>query len=198
MFLFHERSKEGGTIIVKNGIIQKIDLKKMGKHQQGVYPAWHPDGRWILFSSNTTMQSFFNEGKKALEVYDGGSDLLLYDSDKQQVITDNRFNQSNSWETFPTWSPDGKELYFCSATPEENIPVKCTNVKYAILRVSFSADNGTFGQQIDTLYNPFIRHGSASHPRVSPDGRYLLYSEAAYGTFPIWHPETELRIIDLK
>lgn len=198
MFLFHERSKEGGTIIVKNGTIQKIDLKKMGKHQQGVYPAWHPDGRWILFSSNTTMQSFFNEGKKALEVYDGGSDLLLYDSDKQQVITDNRFNQSNSWETFPTWSPDGKELYFCSATPEENIPVKCTNVKYAILRVSFSADNGTFGQQIDTLYNPFIRHGSASHPRVSPDGRYLLYSEAAYGTFPIWHPETELRIIDLK
>ena len=60
MFLFHERGKEGGTIIVKNGIVQKIDLSKMGKHQHGVYPAWHPNGRWILFSSNMTLQSFYN------------------------------------------------------------------------------------------------------------------------------------------
>ena len=198
MFLFHERGKEGGTIIVKNGIVQKIDLSKMGKHQHGVYPAWHPNGRWILFSSNMTLQSFYNRGKKAIEVYDSSSDLLLYDSEKQQVLTDTRFNQSNNWETFPTWSPDGKTLYFCSAIPEENIPVKCTNVKYAILCVNFSADDGTFGQQIDTLYNPKKRHGSASHPRVSADGRYLLYSEAAYGTFPIWHSEADLKIIDLK
>lgn len=197
-FLFHERGKEGGTIIVKNGRVQKIDLKKLGKHQQGVYPAWHPEGRWILFSSNMTMQSFFNEGKKAIEVYDSSSDLLLYDSEEHQVLTDVRFNQSDNWETFPTWSPDGKALYFCSATPEKNIPVQCTNVRYAILRVDFSAEDGMFGQQIDTLYNPDIRGGSASHPRISPDGRYLLYSEAAYGTFPIWHPEAELRIMDLK
>lgn len=197
-FLFHERGKDGGTILVKDGRVQKIDFKKMGKQQQAVYPAWHPGGRWILFSSNMTMQSFFNEGKKAIEVYDSGSDLLLYDSEEERVLTDGRFNQSENWETFPAWSPDGKALYFCSATPEENIPVRCTNVRYAILRVGFSAEDGRFGQRIDTLYNPDMRGGSASHPRVSPDGRYLLYTEAAYGTFPIWHSEADLRIMDVE
>ena len=40
--------------------------------------------------------------------------------------------------------------------------------------------------------------GSASHPRVSADGRYLLYTWAEYGTFPIWHEEADLRMIDLE
>ena len=36
------------------------------------------------------------------------------------------------------------------------------------------------------------------HPRVSPDGRYLLYTVAAYGTFPIWHRESDQRLLDLQ
>jgi Tol biopolymer transport system component len=32
---------------------------------------------------------------------------------------------------------------------------------------------------------------------VSPDGRYLLYTWADYGTFPIWHAEADLQMIDL-
>ena len=36
------------------------------------------------------------------------------------------------------------------------------------------------------------------HPRVSPDGKRLLYSVQDYGTFPIWHREADLRMIDLK
>ena len=39
---------------------------------------------------------------------------------------------------------------------------------------------------------------SVCHPRLSPDGRYLLYTVADYGTFPIWHPEADLRMMELK
>ena len=42
------------------------------------------------------------------------------------------------------------------------------------------------------------RKASVCHPRVSPDGRWLLYTVAYYGTFPIWHPEADLRMMDLK
>ena len=35
-------------------------------------------------------------------------------------------------------------------------------------------------------------------PTVSPDGKYLIYTESDYGTFPIWHREAELRMIDLQ
>ena len=38
---------------------------------------------------------------------------------------------------------------------------------------------------------------SVSHPRVSPDGRRLLFTVARYGTFPIWHTEADLQMLDL-
>ncbi|MDE5850528.1 MAG: hypothetical protein K2H38_10330, partial [Muribaculaceae bacterium] len=39
---------------------------------------------------------------------------------------------------------------------------------------------------------------SALLPRISPDGRYLLYCKAPYGTFHIWHKESDLWMKDLK
>ena len=40
--------------------------------------------------------------------------------------------------------------------------------------------------------------GSASFPRVSPDGKYMLYTQADFGTFPIWHNEADLKMTDLQ
>ncbi len=38
---------------------------------------------------------------------------------------------------------------------------------------------------------------SSSFPRISPDGNYLLCTVHNYGTFPIWHPEADLCLVDL-
>lgn len=35
-------------------------------------------------------------------------------------------------------------------------------------------------------------------PKASPDGKYLLFTIADYGTFPIWHRETDLYILNLS
>ncbi len=43
-----------------------------------------------------------------------------------------------------------------------------------------------------------LQNGSISHPRVSPDGKRLLYTVSDFGTFPIWHREADLRMIDLE
>ena len=51
---------------------------------------------------------------------------------------------------------------------------------------------------MDTLWNARLEKGSVCHPKASPDGRYLLYTVADYGTFPIWHRETELQLMDLQ
>ena len=38
----------------------------------------------------------------------------------------------------------------------------------------------------------------ASFLKVSPDNRYLLFTIADYGTFPIWHKEANLQLLDLN
>ena len=39
---------------------------------------------------------------------------------------------------------------------------------------------------------------SATLPRVSPDGRWLMFSIAPYGVFHIWHRQSDLWIMDLN
>jgi Tol biopolymer transport system component len=103
-----------------------------------------------------------------------------------------------SLETFPSWSPDGKTLYFVSYAAE-SLPVRFNaSIRYNLLRVSFDPETGALGSEIDTLYNSRIQGGSVSYPRISPDGRHLMYTLAEYGTFPIWHEEADLHMLDLE
>lgn len=194
--MFHVRGENGGTIFLENGRTRKIDPKSMEPYKGAVYPAWHPEGRYIAFSSNQTQQSFFGQGRQALEVYDKGSDLILYDTQNNCMLSDSRFLGEDAMETFPAWSPDGKWLYFCSS-PAKQLPDERREVHYSILRVPFDGKSGKLGAQIDTVYHALKEHASASFPRISPDGRYLLFTKSAYGTFPIWHHEADLQMIDL-
>ena len=63
--LFHARGKNGGTIFLENGKTHKVKPES-----KIVYPAWHPVGRYIAFSSNDTHQVFYGQGRQPIEVYD--------------------------------------------------------------------------------------------------------------------------------
>ena len=196
--MFHARGKNGGTILYNKGKLSKIDFKSIGPKKNTTYPAWHPEGRYIAFSSNTTHQIFFGQGKQPIEVFDTASDLVIYDTVTGDVLTDPRFMTEESLETFPSWSPDGKTLYFVSYAAE-SLPVYFdASIRYDLLRVSFDPETGALGSEIDTLYNSRIQGGSVSYPRISPDGRHLMYTLAEYGTFPIWHEEADLHMLDLE
>jgi hypothetical protein len=39
---------------------------------------------------------------------------------------------------------------------------------------------------------------SISEPRASPDGRYLLFCMSAYGGFPVYRPDSDLYLLDLR
>ena len=195
--MFHARGANGGTILYHDGKLTKIDFKSIGPKKNTTYPAWHPAGRFIAFSSNTTHQLFFAEGKQPIEVFDSASDMVLYDIQTGEALTDARFQTKAALESFPAWSPEGNYLYFVSAE-DVALDVQFTpTARYHLLRVPFDTQTRTFGEKIDTLYNAYTRGGSASYPRISPDGRYLLYTLSDYGTFPIWHDEADLKMMDL-
>lgn len=199
-FMYHQRSVNPGTIIVENGkLADKIDFKQMGRKQQAVYPKWHPSGRYIMFATCNNHQSFKNDGNIPLEVYDFDSDIFLYDVKQKKVLYDNRLNGDSLWQSFPTWSPDGKYLYYvCCNHPVKEMPDSSQLVKYDIMRIPFIAATGKFGSPIEKVYDATSMGGSASYPRISADGRYLLFASAKAGTFPIWHPDADQQIMDLK
>lgn len=195
--MFHARGVNGGTILYHNGRLVKINFNEIGPKKNTTYPAWHPDGRFIAFSANTTRQTFYLHGKKPIEVYDYESDLVLYDTQTGEVLSDPRFMTAETLETFPSWSPDGNYLYYV-ASDMQNLPKDVEKLHYHLLRVPFDRQTRAFGCQIDTLYNADISGGSVSYPRISADGRYLLYTRSEYGTFPVWHEEADLAMMDLS
>ena len=83
--LFHARGAGGGTVFALEGRARIINLATVGPRKQGVYPAWHPDGRYIVFSSNSTQQCFPVNGSQQVEVYDNYSDLILMDRQTDSV-----------------------------------------------------------------------------------------------------------------
>ena len=195
--LFHARGKDGGTVFFDGKHVEKVDLTQIGPSKQGVYPMWSRDGRYVVFSSNNTHQSFFGGHGQPLEVYDQGSDLMIYDTQSGKMIVDERFQSEDRWETFPAWTPDGRWLVFCSAEPH-SMPLEREKVHYDILRVGFDPDTGLLGERVDTLYDARREGGSASFPRISPDGRFLMFAEADYGTFPVWHDEADMAMLRLE
>ena len=193
----------GGTMIVVDGKPKKVDLKTDKTISAGVYPAWHPKKKLIAYSTNNTGQSFHTKNRNKVEVQDTESDIILYDVEKNEVSIIE--NDSNELEVFPWWSPDGKELYFCSAhfeykdtTAHETEMIKrYKEVKYDIYKKSFNAETKQFGPR-QLVFKASEMGMSATFPRISPDGRYLLFAMGNWGCFHIWHPESDLYIMDLK
>ena len=192
----HFRSYLGGTLITKDQKLEKIGLKTDSTISGGVYPAWHPSLNLIVYSVNSIGQAFHTKDIQKVEVVDKKSDLILYDIDKNEVRK--IFDSPNTLETFPYWAPDGQSLYFASAdylpeldNLEQDILQNYKNIKYNLFKISFNTQTLEFGK-VDTVFKASAVGKSATFPRLSPDGKYLMFTMADYGNFHIWHRTSDL------
>ncbi len=192
----HIRGSHGGTILQSDGQMEMISLKAGETGIGGVYPYWHPSGRFIAYSQNSTRQVFHAASDKRIEVFDLVSDLVVYNVETNKLLS-TPLIQTSDFETFPAFSPDGKSLYFCLSEGKE-MPAHYEEVHYNLCRIAFDPANGTFGSRVDTLVNAAAMGKSISFPRPSYDGRYLLYTLSDYGNFSIWHKEADLWLLDLQ
>ena len=194
--MFHLRGKNGGTILNRDGKLRKLTLKNDSMISAAVYGDFHPTGKYAVFSTNIIIPAFHAKGSKRLEVYDTHSDLAIADFEQNRMILSPITNDKQILETFPAFSADGQWIYYCAA-PQVNLPDSISQLKYSLCRIGFNADQGAWGEKVDTLWNAQQQNGSVCFPKASPDGKYLLFTIADYGTFPIWHRETDLYLLDL-
>lgn len=209
-FLFHVRANHGGTMIVEDNKVQKVQIKDSTIVTAGVYPSWHPTKNLIVFSTNKTGQTFHLYHQEKIEVMDEQSDLLLYDASKNEVR--HILRSHSQLETFPCWSPDGKQLYYCCAdlapmhpdVPQMSdsiltrfIVANYDSIHYDLMRMDFDEKTMSFSTP-EKVIDCAAMNKSLTLPRVSPDGKYVLYTLANYGQFHIWHKSSDLWVKNLE
>ncbi len=196
--LFHLRGAKGGTVLNRDGKLRKLNTKAGSMPGALTYGELHPGGRYGVFSSNTVVPIFHSYGNKRLEVYDEASELYVIDFDRNTV---HPFPAPVSGEkrlrTFPVFAADGRSVYYCE-TPHASLPGDVEKLRYSLFRIGFDPATGTFTGEPRMVYDAAEGGQSVCFPKASPDGKYLLYTLADYGTFPIWHRETDLRMLHLS
>ena len=198
--LFHVRLSNAGTVIVNDGKVSRVNMKRDYTISGGVYPAWHPTAKLIAFSTNKTRQAFHTQNPNKIEVYDLASDLILYDvtTDSVSIVS----NDSTLLEVYPTWSPDGKYLYYCKSVPlpeemrDKDIRTTYPKTQYNLYRRSFDVATHNFGDE-ELVYDAASSDKSVTLPRISPDGRYLLFALGQYGCFHSRHRDADIVCIPM-
>jgi hypothetical protein len=200
-FMMHIRGSLGGTYFYEDGKVTRVEPKIDAMPGGATYPSWHPGGRYVAFSSNQVRQSFYSIPEKSIEVFDLVSALVVYDRGNNETIIVTDRDTTKYLQTFPSWSPDGRYLYFCRArqyisgdNPELEQIMK---THYDLARKSFDPESRSFGET-EIVFNSSEINKSVSFPRVSPDGKFLVFTLSDYGTFPIWHQEADLYLLDLQ
>jgi len=200
---FHARHYKGGTVILHDGELKKNAIKSSDTGLSGVYPSWHPTLPLIAYSTNNTVQVFHTTDINHIEVFDTESDLNLYNVETGELTVIE--NDPGQFECFPSWSPDGRTLFYVSARcpdmPEgtdrvEYLSSVYDQIRYDLYAKPFDPETGQWGES-RMLINASEAGVSITLPRVSPDGRRLMFACGDHGVFHIWHKDADLFIMDL-
>ncbi len=119
------------------------------------YPTWSPDSQQLAFISNRSM---------SFELY-----VIAIDCDetRQGGCTTERLTQNRAADSFPSWSPDGKQIAF-SSDRSHNYEV------YTVAADCFRNANGC-NEQVTQLTS---RGGTDILPLWSPDGQQIAFLAA--------------------
>ena len=191
----HLRGPGGGTIVSYNGKLLKLNTKT-DYSGGGVYGDISPDGRYVVFTTADITFSIHSRLDKRMEVFDSRSDLAILDLENLTVSDCPAVKGDEYQETFPCFSADGKTIFFCRTRHHEQ-PDSTFNMHYDIAAVLFDAETGKPGDKVVTVI-PSREKLSFSHLKCSPDGKWLMVTVSDYGTFPVWHDESENWLVNLR
>jgi len=207
-YVISEISRE--TPLTSDKIITWSDYKRQdGQNTYGLLSQISPDGRYVASTvkdrsifvpiDNLEYSQLFFPIKGIIAIYDRqtGKFQALPGADNPTLV------QSN-----PSWSPDGKYLYFARTTayihPEAEkskdvvLPTSMAQnfidgkqeFKYDIYRIPFNNGKGGVAEPVPGASN----NGMSNYfPRISPDGKWLVFTKA--NNFMLLQPDSRLYIL---
>lgn len=184
----HIRGKLGGTLI--GGNVYNLKNPTEGGPNP-TYVNWSHDGKFIAYSAEKVKQWFNSSSGDILEVADVSSEILIYDVDENVIRTQPAID-STRMVLMPVFAPGTDRIYYCSAQPQDSV----ANVRYGLYSIAFDPASGLCYGESRCEISP--DEGSISFPRISYNGRYLIYSMADHGYFHAWHKDSGLYILDLE
>ena len=195
--LYYIRGPHGGAILNRDGKFRKLTLNAEGMLSGTVYGDIHPSGRFGVFSTNVIFPGFHTVAGNRMEVFDTASDLTVADFDRDVMVNVPYAAREDAFETFPCFSADGESVFYCVADTLP-LPRDVDRLHYALVRAGFDASDGRISEQVDTVWSGYAHQASACHPKASPDGKWLMFTVSQYGTFPLYHTECTLNLVNLE
>ncbi len=193
------RAPATGMLLTSGGKTVMVHTQTEFNKTPAAYPAWHPEGRYIAFATMKVKQFVHMAGENR-DVYDLASDLILYDAESGTITSSPLIADKRRLETYPAWTPDGRTLYFCSAAVFDTVAFferhTYRKILYDVMKVSFDPATGSFSG-LETVIASAKTGLSATHPRISPDGRFMLFCQCEYGNFSIYRPGSDLYLMEL-
>ena len=184
----HVRGKLGGTLI--GGKVYALKNPSEGGPNP-TYVNWSHDGKFIAYSAEKVKQWFNSAAGEILEVADVFSEILVYDVEASTIRRQPAVD-STKRVLMPVFGPGTDRLYYCAAEPQDSI----FNIRYGLYSIPFDPSTGLCYGDSRCEIDP--EEGSVSFPRVSYDGKFLVYSMGPYGYFHAWHKDSDLYILDLE
>jgi hypothetical protein len=183
------------TLLIENGAARKLGTK-LG------FFAWHPGGRIAACTVNDP-KLLLNAGANEIrEIVELNSAILYWHAESRTMKQCPQLARKEWLETWPAWSPDGRYLYFCRAPllatdPKQVTLKRHTENRYDLCRIPYEAGQDRWGE-VEPVLAAKDTGLSIGQPRVSPDGRWLSFVMFNYGCWPIYHPESDIYLIDLE
>jgi Tol biopolymer transport system component len=194
--LLSTRSREfkSGVIFVDGEKVKRIGAK-FG------YASWHPGGKMVAFADMKVHQFFHTARPEIRDVIDMASCIAVFDVEQEKMRRIPDLIGANSLETYPSWAPDGKTLYFCSAKrpwgdSAQVPPPGYDRVRYSLCRISFDGKTRSWHSP-EVVLSAEQTGRSMVLPRISPDGRLLLFCMCDYGVFPVFQKSSDLYCLNL-
>lgn len=197
--VFHVRGMHKGTILMHGDTLMKIAIPD-NYNLRFTYPAWHPSGKIVAFSTNLPASVHYaSSTHKIIYTLDTLGSIVLLDVENMRLFSCPTLTDTAYDQVFPTWSPDGKRLYFCRS-PKKDYGVfpfpqyidstlsmrqnRTEQIWDDLMQMDFDPQTKVFSNLSCTY--PFSQmQKSATMPKVSRDGRYLLLSLLKTSTFPL-------------